>query len=261
MITWRQRYAEERAAHEASEETSRLKSNLMALVSHEYGNTLTNLMLATIILQQSEPAPTAPSRDNAYKILGRAIEHLRVSTSNFLNLNKIEAGHLRLDFRPTPIRAAVSETLAFLQPMIAGKELHLRTVFPEIPLPVRADPEALSIIMSNLITNAVKYTPNGGDITLRIMREEGEPPRARVVVEDSGIGISNQDQERILSGFFRTEQSRKVAKGFGVGLMLVKELIERHGSRLEIASEPGKGARFTFHLPVWETDSSEEGEK
>jgi signal transduction histidine kinase len=183
MMTWRQRYALEKTAHEAAEETSRLKSNLISLVSHEFGNTLTNLKLATFILQQSEPSPVAPSRDNAFQVLERAVEHLRVSTSTFLNLNRIEAGHLKLDFRPTPIRPVISETLAFMQPIIAAKELRPQTAFPEVPLLVRADPEALSIIMSNLITNAMKYTPNGGAFTISIARVEGEPPRALVAVE------------------------------------------------------------------------------
>jgi signal transduction histidine kinase len=256
LITLRQSYVREQAAHEASEETSRLKSNLISLVSHEYGNILANLKLATVILQESEPAPTTPSRGNAYEVLSRAVEHLRVSTSNFLNLNKIEAGHLKLDLRSTPIRPVINETLAFLQPIIAAKELRLQTAFPEVPLLVRADPQALAIIMSNLITNSVKYTPTGGSITVRIVRAAGEPPRARVEVEDSGIGISAQDQERIFSGFYRTEESRKVAQGFGVGLMLIKELLERHGSRLEIASKPGQGSRFAFHLPLWEPGSA-----
>jgi signal transduction histidine kinase len=252
LITLRQRYSLEKTAHESAEEASRLKSNLIALVSHEYGNTLTNLKLATLILKQSEPSPTTPSRETAYQVLDRAIEHLRISTSNFLNLNRIEAGHLKLDFRSTPIRPVFSETLVFLQPVIAAKELNLRTDFLEVPITVRADPEALSIIMCNLITNAVKYTPNGGTITIRTSRLEGKPPRARVEVEDTGIGLSTEDRERILSGFYRTEEGRKIAKGFGIGLMLVNELIERHGSRLEITSAPGKGARFAFNLPLWE---------
>jgi signal transduction histidine kinase len=255
LITWRQRYAVEKTAHEAAEENSRLKSNLMALVSHEYGNTLTNLKLATLILQQSEPSPVAPSRENAYQVLVRAVEHLRVSTSSFLNLNRIEAGHLKLDFRPTPIQPAVGEAVAFLQPVITGKELRLKTELPQAPLTVRADGEALSIILSNLVTNAVKYTPNGGAITIRVVRAPGRPARARVEVEDSGIGISAQDQERILSGYYRTEESRKAAHGFGIGLMLIKELIERHGSRLEISSAPGRGSRFSFQLPICQPGS------
>ncbi|MDD5656651.1 MAG: ATP-binding protein, partial [Elusimicrobia bacterium] len=85
--------------------------------------------------------------------------------------------------------------------------------------------------------------------------EKGPPPRALFCVSDTGIGISARDRERILSGFYRTEESRKVAGGFGIGLMMVKELIERHGSRLEIESEPGQGSRFYFTLPLWEDEA------
>ena len=112
-----------------------------------------------------------------------------------------------------------------------------------------------------IAVDASKGASNRGAIMISIVRAEGEPPRALVAVEDNGIGISAQDQKRIFSGFYRTEESRKVAKGFGIGLMLVNELLERHGSRLEITSEPRKGSRFAFHLPVWEQSSPGGGEK
>jgi signal transduction histidine kinase len=175
-----------------------------------------------------------------------------------LQLNRLESGQFILNIRPTPLRSVASETVLFLQPIIQAKQLRLDVDFPPMPVPVRADPDALSIVMSNLITNAVKYT-RAGVITVRIALEPGESQRAMFSVEDTGIGISAQERERILSGF-RTEEGQKVAKGFGIGLKLVKELIERHGSSLEIASVPGKGSRFFFHLPLWK-DSGEAREE
>jgi two-component system phosphate regulon sensor histidine kinase PhoR len=145
------------------------------------------------------------------------------------------------------MRSVARETLLLLQPLIESKKLRLATDFPSTPVPVRADSEALSLIMSNLITNAVKYTPSGGSITIRIAVE---PSGVLFSVADTGIGIAPQDMEKILSGSFRTEESRKVAKGFGIGLMLVRELVERHGSHLKIESAPGRGSRFYFHLPL-----------
>ncbi|MFA6004190.1 MAG: HAMP domain-containing sensor histidine kinase, partial [Elusimicrobiota bacterium] len=252
LITMRRYYLTARAAHEAAEEVSRLKSNMISLVSHEYGNALTNMKLAMDLLRHSEPAPPETSREHAYEVLDRAIEHLRVATANFLNLNRLQSGHLKLNVCRTRMRTVASETLLILQPIIESKHLRLKIDFPTTPVPVQADPDALSLIMSNLMTNAVKYTPSGGSITIRIAKEDGPPPRARFSVEDTGIGISEPDRERILTGFYRTEESRKVAKGFGVGLMLVNELIERHGSQLQIESQPGQGARFYFYLPLWE---------
>ena len=118
------------------------------------------------------------------------------------------------------------------------------------PEPVSADSEALSLIMSNLVTNAIKYTPQGGSVRVSITSAGRAGARERLCVEDTGIGISLPDQQRILSGFYRTEAGRQAAKGFGVGLMLVKLLLEKHGSSLEIDSAPGRGSRFSFELPL-----------
>jgi signal transduction histidine kinase len=250
LITMRKHYLIEKEAREHAQEVSRLKTNMIALVSHEYSNVLTNLKLSTFLLRGSEPTPLPESRSDSYNMLEKAIEHLRSTTVNFLSLNRLESGTFLLNIRRTPIDSIASEVLLLMQPLIAAKQLRLEVDFPPIPLPVKADPDALSIIMSNLITNAVKYT-SAGTITVRISLEEGPLPRALFSVEDTGIGISAQDRERVLAGF-RTEDSQKAARGFGIGLSLAKELIERHGSHIEIESEPGKGSRFCFHLPLWE---------
>jgi signal transduction histidine kinase len=117
---------------------------------------------------------------------------------------------------------------------------------------VRADPEALSVVMANLIGNAFKYTADGGVVTIRISVERTAPARALVSVEDTGIGIAPEDRDRILSGDYRTGEARRVAKGYGVGLRVVSELLESQGSALGLESEAGKGSRFFFRLPLWE---------
>jgi len=254
LITMRRYYVLERSARETAEEASHLKSNMISLVSHEYNNALTNMKLAVALLQGAESKPVAQFKQDSYDILDRAIEHMRISTTTFLELNRLESGQFILNIRPTLLRSVASETLRFLQPIIKGKHLRLKVDFPPRPVPVRADPEALSIVMSNLITNAVKYT-DAGVITVRIALEDGEPAQVLFSVADTGIGISAQDKDRIVSGF-RTLEGRKTAKGFGVGLKVVKELIESHGSRLEIESHPGQGSRFYFHLPLWQEPKS-----
>jgi signal transduction histidine kinase len=238
----------ENARLAAAMEVSQLKSNMVSLVSHEYSNVLTHLKLATWLLRDSEPAPVSESRADSFDMLGRAVEHLRQMTENFLNLNRIETGQLRLDIRPTLILSVASETLRLMQPLIDAKKLSLKVDFPPAPVSVKADPEALALIMSNLITNAIKYT-NAGAISVLISQDEGPPARVLISVQDTGIGIAAQDLEGVLAGI-RTEEGQQVAQGFGIGLKLVKGLVERHGSRLEVESEPGKGSRFFFYLPL-----------
>lgn len=114
--------------------------------------------------------------------------------------------------------------------------------------PALADPEALQLVATNLIGNAVKYTPDGGRVTAGVSVEPDG--RLRVFVTDSGIGIAPEDRERILTGH-RTDEGKKAAKGFGVGLTIVKRVLDAHGARLEIDGAPGKGSRFSFVLPRW----------
>jgi signal transduction histidine kinase len=128
--------------------------------------------------------------------------------------------------------------------------VELRLDFPNSPVPVNADPDALSVVMSNLIGNAFKYTPDGGTVTIRITTEPSAA-RARVSVEDTGIGISEADLAKITSGFYRTEGGRQAARGFGVGLKVTRELLESQHSKLEIDSAPGRGSTFSFQLPLW----------
>ncbi|MDD5658209.1 MAG: HAMP domain-containing sensor histidine kinase, partial [Elusimicrobia bacterium] len=167
LITMRRHFVMEKSARQAAEDASRLKSNMVALVSHEYANALTNMKLAMSLLRQSEAAPPPP-RESAYGVLERSIEHLGLATKNFLDLNRLQSGHLRLNIRRVRMRSAAAETLRLLNPIIAGKRLRLDLDFPRTPVSIRADPEALSVIMSNLVTNAVKYTPSGGSISVRI---------------------------------------------------------------------------------------------
>ena len=110
------------------------------------------------------------------------------------------------------------------------------------------DPRALAIALSNLIGNAVKYTPKGGKIRVGVSLRT--PGRATVYVVDNGIGISPADQKKVLEGY-RTEEARKVAEGTGTGLsVLVKGIVEAHGGSLALQSKPGKGSRFSFDLAL-----------
>jgi len=251
-------YDREAVALETSQQNAQLKSDMISLINHEYANALTSMKLAVLLLRDSEAARTSVERENHCDVLDRAIEHLCTATLNFLNLNRIESGHLLLNIRRTRMRSAARETLQLLKPLIAARKIHLRTDFPDTPVPVRADPEALAIIMSNLIGNAVKYTPSGGTITVRIAKEGRDPSLVLVAVEDTGIGFSAQQRDLIMSGHYRTPEGRKAAKGFGIGLMLVRELIERHGSRLLIDSRPGEGSRFSFYLSLAEGPGEKE---
>jgi signal transduction histidine kinase len=227
------------------------------MINHEYANGLTNIRLAIALLRGSESEALDEARRHSYEVLERTVEKLKGYTANFLNLHRMESGKFELALQPTAVRSVLLDDLVTLRPLAEAKKqsLSLQTDFPEgLPVAARADPDCLSLIINNLVTNAVKYTPPGGRIAIRVDLERAPPPRIRFSIEDTGIGLSIQDCQRILSGSYRTEEGKHVAKGFGVGLVLVRKLLEQHGSRLEVSSEPGKGSRFSFSLPVWTKD-------
>lgn len=228
-------------------ELSELKSNMISLVSHEFGNYLTTLRLSVTLLRESEPSEPVPQRLRTYATVDRVLTHLTGAVANFLNLNRIEARRFVPHIRLTRLRSLIHSIVSQMGPLIESKHVALKIDFPGQPVPVQADPDALSVVLSNLIGKAFKYTPPGGTVTLRIALEQGQ---ALVCVEDTGIGIAEAEQDLIVSGYYRSKASRTVAKGFGVGLKVARELLESQGSRLELESTPGKGSRFFFRLPL-----------
>jgi signal transduction histidine kinase len=244
-----------RAAYRLQDEVSHLKSEMMALVSHEFNNGLTTLKLTTLLLRESMDEAGHEMPKKCCAILERLGQRLTMTVDNFLKLNRLESGHLRLDLGPTPIRALIKETLALLEPLAAEKNIRLELDMPHEVIPARADSNALALVMSNLIGNAIKYTPAGGRVVVSLQREEGAEGRISVSVADTGIGIRAEDQAKIFQGHFRTEGGAAVSSGHGIGLMVSREVLESHGSELHVESGMGKGARFFFTLPAWRQGS------
>ncbi|MBI4376310.1 MAG: hypothetical protein HY549_07650 [Elusimicrobia bacterium] len=129
-----------------------------------------------------------------------------------------------------------------------AKKLGIRLHLPSQPTLVRADPLALIRIMENLLSNAVKYTPEGGRISAGV--EIDSPGFIRFYVKDTGIGMSPEDLRQALAGLYRTEKSQAMARGTGVGLYSVQQLLNKQGSRLQVRSQEGKGSEFFFVLPL-----------
>lgn len=234
---------------EQEREMSRLKSDLISLVSHEFANSLTTLKLTLTILREATGPDAEAERQKCYAILDRAYAHLNDSVTNFLNLNRIEAGRFVPHPKTVHLRTLIHSVISRMGPAIEESGVALRLDFPEHSVMVQTDPDALTVIMSNLIGNAFKYTPPGGQVTVSIKFPDGVP-FARVAVEDTGIGIATGDHAKVASGFYRAENGKSVAMGFGVGLKVSRDLLESQGSSLEIESTPGKGSKFSFRLPL-----------
>jgi signal transduction histidine kinase len=149
---------------------------------------------------------------------------------------------------PVDLGVVVKEVLDLSSMAARRKSLAIRVETPDEPVVATGDPEELDRVCANLVSNAVKYTPDGRSITVTLTREDDE-----VVLRcsDEGIGISTADQDQLFSEFFRSTNPEAVAEpGTGLGLTIVQRIVERHGGRIEVSSELGHGSTFTVRLPA-----------
>ncbi len=237
---------------EKERQAGRLKSQLVSGVSHEFNNALAVIHTAHALLKESEPdkASTAPW----HEMLAANIRALSTMATNLLNLGRLEAGKFALE--PQRVDAAILLRAAAERLGVLARRKSLSTTLKieAESLPCTGDPDALGLVVANLFTNAVKYTHDGGTITLGARaRPDG---RVEVFVADTGIGVAPADREKIFGGYYRTEAGKKEAKGFGVGLALSRMILEAHGSELALESEQGKGSKFSFVLPPWDAKAS-----
>lgn len=227
-------------------ELVKINLDLISVVSHEFNNLLTAIHLATTLLKESEK-DIDNDRLKFYSIIEQNYTLLRDYIRMLLNKSRVELGRLKLNVEKIEIRKLSREVLLSLQPLIAEKHIKIITDFPSSIIPVRCDGDIIELVLSNLISNAIKYSHVGGIIKISI---EKQGDFVEISVEDNGIGIKKEDIEKITKGF-RTEEGKKQAKGFGIGLKMVKEFLELHGSDIKIESEEGKGSKFSFQLPVY----------
>ena len=226
---------------------SDLKTRMISFVSHEINNSLTSMKLALALLQEENPESTPERREIMYGVLLSVYSIIRQTSVNFLNQARIQEGRLVLEKKTIDPQRIISDTADLIRPLITDKGLEFSMVKPDLPAFVVADPDALLLVITNLAGNAVKYTPKPGKVTIRLI-----PTGEKVLfeVEDTGIGMSADDLKKIATPFFRTEDGKRKAKGFGIGLNLCREIIQAHGSTLNIESETGRGTKASFTLPA-----------
>ncbi len=240
------------AQFERERQTGRLKSQLVSGVSHEFNNALAVIHTAHALLKESEPA-TAEAAP-WHEMLASNIKALSTMATNLLNLGRLESGKFTLDVERVDANTLLRGAVSRLEILAKRKKQTVKLELPSAPLACAADPAALQLVVANLFTNAVKYTHDGGTITLGARDAKGS---TEIFVQDTGIGIAKDEQEKIFSGYYRSEAGKREAKGFGVGLALSRMILEAHHTDLEVKSEPGKGSRFYFRLPPYQNGAAD----
>jgi len=166
--------------------------------------------------------------------------------NRLIDFRKLDSDREGLHLRTLDVADFCAKLSLDYKELCAKKDIDFTYLRPDSPITLTFDPEKLESIIGNLISNAFKYTANGGQISLSIEKREND---VLFQVKDSGIGIAPEDKERIFEDFYRTERSRKQATGDGIGLTIVKSLVKAHGGSIQVASELDKGSAFSFNIP------------
>ncbi|WP_435103760.1 ATP-binding protein [Arhodomonas sp. AD133] len=227
-------------------EASKVKSEFLANVSHEIRTPINGIVGFADLLYHSPL--TAEQRDYVDTIR-ESCSNLLTIINDILDFSKIEAGKLVVDSIAFDLRDCVEEVLSLLAPSAYGKGLELvHLVYADVPTELFGDPLRLRQVLTNLVHNAIKFTP-AGQVVVRVMLEEDHGDRAeiRVSVTDTGIGLSAADRHKLFKAFSQADTSlTRRFGGTGLGLIISRKLVEQMGGTIELESEPGEGSTFSF---------------
>ncbi|SDE14414.1 Signal transduction histidine kinase [Paenibacillus sp. UNCCL117] len=221
----------------------RMRQDFVANVSHEIQSPLTSISGFSKLMRN--PGMPEEEKGQYLDIIETEADRLSRLTENLLKLASLDSEHH--PFHPVPLRLdeQLRRIVVALEPHWSAKGLELQLELPQVK--VMGDEDQLSQVWVNLLTNAVKFTPEGGSIELKL---EALTDRVRVIFRDTGIGIAAEDMERIFERFYKADRSRGREKGgSGLGLAIVRKIAELHGGTVEAASEPGRGTTVTVTLP------------
>ncbi len=232
-----------------AEAANQAKSEFLANMSHELRTPLNAINGFSEIMAGELFGPLGHDKYKGYAgdIL-KSGQHLLSLINDILDMAKIEAGKLTLHYEQVSLKEVVEDATRLMRGKIQEAGLTLRVEAPELP-DIEADHRGLKQVVLNLISNAVKFTPEGGDIVVAL--SQLDVGRVQVAVTDTGIGIAPEDLARLARPFEQVEgQHSKTTQGTGLGLALTKSLIELHGGELLMQSQPGEGTTVSFDLPI-----------
>ena len=236
-----------RQAEEGLRKADQHKNEFLAILGHELRNPLASLRNAVEIVRL-QPADTS-ARQQVLDLMERQVKHMNRLVEDLLDISRISRGKIQLRKEPLDLAFVVRSLVDTNRPLIAGRRQELSVSLPAEPLRLEADPARLAQIVTNLLTNAAKYTDEGGHISLTVERAGAE---AVVKVRDTGVGIPAEMLPKVFDLFVQVDGSMEHSQGgLGIGLNLVRRLVELHGGRVEARSEgPGRGSEFSVRLPA-----------
>lgn len=229
-------------------EVSAMKEEFLALTTHDLRSPLTVISGVINFFTSGRLGDMTAEQRNMVAMMERNTQNLIELVNDLLDASKLESGTMRLDFSTIELRGLLDELRQQMQPLAAEKEIALEEGVPtELP-PLRADRAKLRRVLVNLISNALKFTPRGGRVSLSAAPEGTQ---VRVSVADTGVGIPPEDLRDIFDKYAQARsRATRSEKGTGLGLYITRQLVELHGGHIEVQSEVGKGSTFSFTIPV-----------
>ncbi|AKG20112.1 GAF domain-containing protein [Calothrix sp. 336/3] len=236
---------------------TRLKDEFLANMSHELRTPLNAILGMAEGLQEEVFGSTSEQQKVALQTVERSATHLLELINDILDLAKIEAGQVELDCSITPISPLCQASIIFIKQQAFNKSLKLNLQIPPHLPDLLIDERRIRQVLINLLNNAVKFTPEGGTITLEVTLESSTNNNTynlmRFAVIDTGIGIEPEDQKRLFQPFIQVDSAlNRQYQGTGLGLSLVKRIVELHGGSVSVSSQVGVGSRFTVDIPCVE---------
>ena len=229
-------------------ESERTKNEFISMVSHELRTPLTSVKEYVDLIARGRVGELKERQQELLQVVQDNVDRLASLVDDLLDVSRVEAGQLDLEKTPVRLNGLVSKAVeSFAQQFEAKRQtlkVEMRDSLPE----VFCDPRRITQVITNLLSNAHKYTPEGGSVSIHLDEQEG---RLIVRVTDTGIGLSADDSSQVFSRFFRAQSGREShVGGTGLGLFITKSLVEMHGGEISVESALGQGSTFLFTLPV-----------
>ena len=246
---------ERREGIQAQKQLQEVRADFYSMVTHDLRNPTGVILLSLSMLLEEEAGPLSSqqkeflvmARDSANKLLGLI--------NDYLDFAKINAGYLRLDVREAELRSVVEASARLANLQARSRQQQLVLDLPPAPVYAQVDAERLKQVLDNLISNAIKYTPKGGSITISLSAANDQ---VTLQVSDTGCGIPPSQQAALFAKYYRVPgQTTRSVNGTGLGLLIVREIVRAHGGTVSVESQglPGKGSTFTVRIP-WRREST-----
>jgi signal transduction histidine kinase len=238
-------------ANQELKRVDEMKSEFVSVASHELRTPLTTIKNAVQLVLKGKTGEINETQVNFLTMAEKNINRLTNILNDLLDLSRIESGKVGMKFEEIELQGSIDFVLSSFRPQADGKQIHLEMEAPKDLPPVYGDREKVEQILTNLIGNAIKFTPEDGKVVVSAKLLEGVRNTVAVSVRDNGIGIPDHEMENVFEKFHQLESPlHHSSSGTGLGLAIAKGLVEAHQGRIWVESEAGKGSTFTFTLPL-----------